>query len=201
MLLDDVEPVVGETFAPVQHGCSRARPRNARHQLRIVRFVSDLPVLGRDSLAAVADLCRRGIAGSPSMEELDGALFAAEQPAVLRGDPRVGVVATVEGDAGAYMRLLVVDPDSRGRGHGHALVRAAQADARAAGHRTLTIGSDAPFFLWPGVPSDATALLCLLERHRYARVDTNFDMRIDLTRDTRRPRRPRARHAGRSQPK
>jgi GNAT superfamily N-acetyltransferase len=149
--------------------------------LHIVRVVSDLPVLGRDALAAVAALCRRGIPGSPSLEELDGALFSPEQPAVVRGDPQVGVVATVDGDGGGYMRLLVVDPGSRGRGHGHALVRAAQAEARAAGHRTLTIGSDAPFFLWPGVPSDATELLCLFERHRYARVDTNFDMTIDLT--------------------
>ena len=142
--------------------------------------MSDLPVLGREALAAVADLCRRGIPDAPTLDELDAALFGAEQPAVVRGDPKVGVVATVEGDGGGYMRLLVVDPESRGRGHGHALVRAAHADARAAGHRTLTVGSDAPFFLWPGVPSGATALLCLLERHRYARVDTNFDMTIDL---------------------
>ena len=78
------------------------------------------------------------------------------------------------------MRLLVVDPDARGRGHGHALVRAAHADARAGGHTSLTVGADAPFFLWPGVPSTETALLCLLERHRYQRVETNFDMTIDL---------------------
>jgi hypothetical protein len=34
--------------------------------------------------------------------------------------------------------------------------------------------------LWPGARSTDTALLCLLERHHYARVDTNFDMTIDL---------------------
>ena len=78
------------------------------------------------------------------------------------------------------MRLLVVDRDARGRGHGHGLVRAAHADARAGGHGTITVGADAPYCLWPGVPSTATALLCLLERHHYQRVETNFDMRIDL---------------------
>jgi GNAT superfamily N-acetyltransferase len=142
--------------------------------------VTDLPLLDRAALDAIAELCARGITGAPSIEELDGTLFAAGQPAVIRGDPEVGVVATVEGDHGAYMRLIVVDPDARGRGHGHALVRAAQADARVAGHNTLTVGSDAPYFLWPGAPSTATALLCLLERHRYQRVETNFDMTIDL---------------------
>jgi predicted N-acetyltransferase YhbS len=86
----------------------------------------------------------------------------------------------VEGDGGAYLRLLVVDPEARGRGHGHALLGAAHADARAAGHVSITTGADSPFFLWPGVPTTSTALLCLLERHHYSRVEANFDMTIDL---------------------
>ena len=57
---------------------------------------------------------------------------------------------------------------------------AAHADARRRGHASITTGADAPFFLWPGVPSTDTALLCLLERHHYTRVETNFDMTIDL---------------------
>jgi GNAT superfamily N-acetyltransferase len=137
-------------------------------------------VLDRDALAAIAGLCRRGIAASPTLDELELALFATEQPAIVRGDPEVGVVATVEGREGAYVRLLVVDPDARGRGHGRALVRAAEADARAAGHGSITIGADAPFFLWPGVPSTETPMLSLLEHNHYTRVETNFDMTVDL---------------------
>jgi GNAT superfamily N-acetyltransferase len=142
--------------------------------------VTELPELERSALPEIAALCRRGVHQPPSLEELDATLFAAEQPAVVRGDPAIGVVATVAGEHGAHLRLLVVDPEARGRGHGHALVRAAHADARAGGHTSITTGADAPFFLWPGVPSTDTALLCLFERHRYARVETNFDMRIDL---------------------
>jgi GNAT superfamily N-acetyltransferase len=138
-------------------------------------------VLDRAALPAIASLCERGIhGGAPSVGELEGALFAPDQPATVRGDPEVGVVATVDADDGAHIRLLVVDPDARGRGHGHALVEAAHADARAAGHRSITTGADAPYFLWPGVPSTEIALLCLLERHHYARIETNFDMTIDL---------------------
>jgi GNAT superfamily N-acetyltransferase len=142
--------------------------------------VTEPPELDRSALPAIAELCRRGVVNSPSIDELDGALFTPEQPAVVRGDPAVGVVATVEGDDGAYLRLLVVDPEARGRGHGHALLRTAHADARAGGHKSITTGADSPFFLWPGVPSTDTALLCLLERHHYTRVEANFDMTIDL---------------------
>ncbi len=142
--------------------------------------MTSLPVLDHASLSGIAGLCRRGIPNPPSIDELEGALFAPAQPAVIRGDPDVGVVATVEGDSGAHMRLIVVDPEARGQGHGHALVLAAHEDARALGHRTITVGADAPYFLWPGAPTDSTALLCLLERHRYQRVETNFDMTIDL---------------------
>jgi GNAT superfamily N-acetyltransferase len=144
--------------------------------------------LDRDSLPAIHDLCRRSIRGAPpavelSIDELEGALFATEQATVIRGDPAVGVVATVEWESQAYVRLLVVDPEERGRGHGHELVRAAEADARAAGHTSLQIGADAPFFLWAGAPSTEIELLCLLERHHYQRVDTNYDMTIDLVGD------------------
>src|SRR5262249_5471932 len=125
-------------------------------------------------------LCERALRDAPSVDELEAALFAPDQPATLRGDPAVGVVATVEADGGAHIRLLAVDPDARGRGHGHALLEAAHADARAAGHRSITVGADAPYFLWAGAPSTEIALLCLLERHHYARVETNFDMTIDL---------------------
>jgi GNAT superfamily N-acetyltransferase len=143
--------------------------------------VTELPVLGRDALPDLAALCARSLPDPPSIDELDAALFAPLQPAVVRGDPATAVVATVAGRHGAYIRLLVVDRAARGLGHGHALVRAAHGDARAGGHSSITTGSDAPYFLWPGVPSGATEMLCLFERHKYQRVEANFDMTIDLT--------------------
>ncbi|MDQ1476868.1 MAG: hypothetical protein QOE62_2097 [Actinomycetota bacterium] len=147
--------------------------------------MTGLPRLDRESLPAIHDLCRRSIRCGPpadelSSDELEGALFAPEQASVIRGDPAVGIVATVEWESQAYVRLLVVDPGARGRGHGHELVRAAEADARAAGHTSLQMGADAPFFLFAGAPSTEIALLCLLERHHYQRVETNYDMTIDL---------------------
>ena len=52
----------------------------------------------------------------------------------------------------------------------------------AAGHRSLITGADPPYFLWPGVPSGETSLVCLFERRHYGRADTNFNMDIDLAR-------------------
>jgi len=137
-------------------------------------------VLGPEHLDALADLVRRSVDDPPSAEELRGALDSAEQPATIIGHPDVGVVATVESGPAAHVRLLAVDPRQRGRGHGHALLEAAEAWARAGGHRSLTVGADPPYFLWPGAPVSATALLCLLERRRYTRAEANFDMDVDL---------------------
>ncbi len=140
----------------------------------------ELPVLGPDALDDIVALCVRAVPDAPARDELAGTLFTHDQPAVVRGDPSRGVVATVACDGAAHIRILAVDPAARGRGLGHALVRAAEHDARAAGHHTIVTGADAPYFLWPGVPTTATALCCLFERHHYVRADIHFDMRVDL---------------------
>lgn len=139
-----------------------------------------LDVLDEAHLDAIATLCKRSMTDAPTAEELSGALFAPEQPATVRGDPSVGVVATVRwGDEG-YVRLLAVDPDHRGRGHGSALLAAAESDL--ARLRSVTVGADAPYYLFPGVETTQTEMLCMLERSRYRRVDANFNVAVDLDR-------------------
>ena len=65
---------------------------------------------------------------------------------------------------------------------GHALLQEAEDWACQDGHQALITGADPPYFLWPGVPSSNTALLCLLERRHYSRTEANFNMDVDLTR-------------------
>jgi GNAT superfamily N-acetyltransferase len=134
--------------------------------------------LGEDDVPAIADLCRHALPDPPADDEIERALFAPDQPATVRGQPEVGVVATVKGEGGGYVRLLVVDPSARGRGHGHALLEAAEADL--AGEASVTVGADAPYFLFPGVETSQTEMLCLLERHHYTRAEANFNMAVDL---------------------
>ncbi len=136
--------------------------------------------LDRANLGAIAQLCWRAVANPPSEDELEGALYTSDQPAVVLGSPSTGVVAAVECDDGAHIRLLAVDPAARGRGVGRALVQAAEEWALSAGHTSIATGADPPYFLWPGVPSTETALMCLFERRHYGRTETNYNMDVDL---------------------
>lgn len=140
----------------------------------------ETPVLGRDALDAVVALCNRSLSRPLLRTDLDGALFAPDQPVVLRGDPSVGVVAAVPGEPGGSIRLLVVDPAHRGNGHGHTLLVAAQADL--AQSTVITVGADAPYYLFPGVETSEIEMLSLLEHHRYQREEANFNMSVDVSR-------------------
>ncbi len=142
--------------------------------------MKDLDRLGRRDLDALAQLCERAVADPPSAGELEGALFSVDQPAVVLGRRGEGAVAVVACEDGAHIRLLAVDPAARGRGLGHALVQAAEDWAQAEGHARIATGADPPYYLWPGVPSTETGLLCLFERRHYARGEANFDMDVDL---------------------
>jgi GNAT superfamily N-acetyltransferase len=141
--------------------------------------VTPLDPLGPEHVDAIATLCRRSLSDPPTADEIRATLFAPDQPSTVRGDPDVGVVASAEIDGTGFVRLLVVDPAHRRHGHGHALLEAAEADL--AGLPSVTIGTDAPYFLFPGVETNEIGMLVLLERHHYDRVEANYNMGVDLT--------------------
>jgi predicted N-acetyltransferase YhbS len=148
--------------------------------------MTPLDRLDADAIDAIAALCARSMARPPTAADLAGGLWAPDQPAVVRGDPAVGVVVTVTGTVSdepheGYVRLLVVDPDHRGKGNGRALLAAGEADLAEAGATRVTVGADAPYYLFPGVETSETAMLCLLERCRYQRHEANFNVTVDLT--------------------
>ncbi len=136
--------------------------------------------LGDDAIPAIAALAQRALVDPPTLTDLRRALTAADQPAVIRGDPDRGVVATVTGPRGGHVRFVAVDPAHRGAGRGRELLAAAEHDLRAAGATTVTIGADAPHYLWAGIDSRELAMVCLAERMKYARVEINFNMDVDL---------------------
>jgi len=140
----------------------------------------ETPLLGRDTLDEVVALCNRSLSRPLRRADLDGALFAPDQPTVLRGDPEIGVVAAVPGEPAGSIRLLVVDRAHRGNGHGHTLLVAAQADL--ARSTVITVGADAPYYLFPGVETSEIEMLSLLESHRYQREESNFNMELDRSR-------------------
>lgn len=140
----------------------------------------EFAALGPESIEAIAGLARRSLHDVPTQDELHRALTAPDQPAVMRGDPARGVVATVTNGGHGFVRFLAVDPAHRGAGLGRALLVAAEADLRAAGATDVTIGADAPYYLWPGIDAREIAAVCLAERLHYARVDVHLNMDVDL---------------------
>ena len=141
--------------------------------------MNSFDVLDSSHLDAIYQLCLRCLPDPPTLDELEAALFAADQPATVRGDPEIGLVATVRDAGEGWIRIIGVDPARRRQGIGSALLGAARADLE--GVKSITVGADAPYFLYPGVETTQTAMLCLLERHRYQRVSANFNMGVDLT--------------------
>ena len=140
----------------------------------------ETPLLSVDAVDAITALCNRSLPRPLLRTELERSLFAPDQPTVVRGDPGVGVVVTVPGTPEGFIRLLVVDPDHRRHGHGHTLLAAAEADLEAS--TVITVGADAPYYLFAGVETSEIEMLCLLEGHGYHREDANLNMAIDFAR-------------------
>ena len=137
--------------------------------------------LEEDSLPAIAALCARSLTDAPTADELARTLFASDQPATVLGDPDRGVIASVDSVGNGHIRLLVVDPAHRGHGLGRELLALGEEHLRARGFSSVTVGADAPYYLWPGVETSEIEMLCLLERAKYARVETNLNLEVDLT--------------------
>jgi GNAT superfamily N-acetyltransferase len=154
--------------------------------------VTTLDRLDASTVGGIAALCARALERPPTAAELAATLFAPDQPATVRGDPAVGVVATVATPEGGHIRLLAVDPSAQRNGHGTRLLEAAEADL--SGGRTeattITVGADPPYYLFAGVETTQTPMLCLLERQRYFRHDANFNMDVDLSNLPPRPDEP-----------
>jgi GNAT superfamily N-acetyltransferase len=138
-----------------------------------------LPKVGRQALKDISALVARSISQPFTEEEIAKALFAEDQPAVVRFDPALGVVASIrDGDSG-HVRLFCVAPEARGKGLGHALVETVEADLKEA--NVITYGADPPYFLFPGVPVSETGLCYLLERHHYSREEANYNVVVNLS--------------------
>jgi GNAT superfamily N-acetyltransferase len=139
--------------------------------------------LGPDSVSAIHQLCAESLGRHcPARDDLRQGLFSSPpgQPLpIVRGDPTYGVVASVRRGEAGFIRLLAVRPEHQRRGLATALLGAAQEDLSNCEH--VTVGADAPDYLFPGVASDLTPMLCFLESRRYPRVDSHFNMNLDLT--------------------
>ena len=118
----------------------------------------------------------------PTAAELRRSLLASGPARRRAGRPAAGGGrhGRPASDTG-FVRFLAVDPTIVARASGRALLAAAEADLRAAGARTITVGADAPVLPLAGVdtPGAGDDLPARAARS-YSRVETNFNMDVDL---------------------
>ncbi|MBV9952775.1 MAG: GNAT family N-acetyltransferase [Acidimicrobiia bacterium] len=111
-----------------------------------------------------------------SADELTRCLWDDPADAAVLGDAGAGAVAVVVRHSVGYLRLLVVAPERQGSGLGRELLEAGEAWLRDRGVNQIQAGAEAPFYLWPGVPIEATEALALLESAGYEDSGAAFDM-------------------------
>jgi len=80
-----------------------------------------------------------------------------------------------------YVKLLVVHPEARRAGRGHALLDAVERWAWEHGASELQLSGSAPFYLWPGVDATATEMLCLAEARGYRPFSSDVNMALPTT--------------------
>lgn len=113
---------------------------------------------------------------APDADELSAALLNEENPSMLAGHPGEAMVVTGRDAERGFIRLVVVHPTKRRRGIGSELVKLAES---ALGDvDSITVGADAPFYLYPGVDVENMAALCLFEKQRFRRAGTNINLRL-----------------------
>lgn len=150
-----------------------------------VRRVTGVTERRRSDIAEVAALVESALPGERlTADELMACCF--DDPGVVLGlSDGSGVVSAVVRPFGehqvGWVRLLAVDADARRRGHGRALLAAAEEWSFDQGARELQLGGSAPFYLWPAVPGDALEMLCLAEAARYEPGGGELNMTIPTT--------------------
>ncbi|RSN05034.1 GNAT family N-acetyltransferase [Nonomuraea sp. WAC 01424] len=80
-----------------------------------------------------------------------------------------------------HIDLLAVRPSAQGRGHGRALVRAAEDWLRGHGARQARFAGNPPCYAWPGIDVRYTAAACLAESLGYERYQVAWNMTADLS--------------------
>jgi GNAT superfamily N-acetyltransferase len=115
-----------------------------------------------------------------SVDEIATCCFGPDTEVL--GDDRAGAVLTVK-DFGAnpvaWILLLAVRPEERGRGAGRDLVETVVARAREHGVSDVHLGNAAPRYVWPGVDFSFTEALGLFEATGFEPYGAECNMAID----------------------
>lgn len=130
----------------------------------LVRAESAHDIVARERLLDAAMGVARKTRTSERLREGNEAtiaLVAEDAEGRIAGSVRLWPVVAGSAGEGLLLGPLAVDPAAQGSGIGKALMRAAIAQARAAGHRFILLVGDAPYYARFGFSTAVTAQLDL----------------------------------------
>ncbi|MEU7742514.1 GNAT family N-acetyltransferase [Nonomuraea sp. NPDC049158] len=139
-------------------------------------------------LAVAAEVARAALTldggeGAALVERLARPPAGRRWTALVRDGGVVMASVSAKDPAVGHLDLLAVHPDARGRGHGRALVGAAEEWLRSEGARQARFAGNPPCYAWPGIDVRYTAAACLAERLGYERYHVAWNMTADLGAD------------------
>jgi ribosomal protein S18 acetylase RimI-like enzyme len=105
----------------------------------------------------------------------------AEQLVMVAGDALVGYVSVARAETRAQLTAILVDPAYRRAGLGSELLAQARRSL-GDGVKSLSVGSGAGSYFWPGVPEDAPDGWAFLRAHGFAPTGEVVDLLADLAR-------------------
>lgn len=143
----------------------------------------DLSPLGAADRAAATALLARACRFDPADQVADEKLFgpAPQGPTATCGAFVDGELAGVVTTSARWIRLIAVDPASRGKGIGSALLHHAELAIRAGGHGEARMLDQPGNYLAPGIDARNTDLIGWLERRGHARVGERHSLIVDVT--------------------
>lgn len=137
---------------------------------------------GADRIDDLTELCERAMPAERLLADELLALCWEDDGIVLGLPDGSGAAAAVSRTFGdlrmAWVKLVVVDPDRQRQGSGAELLAAVESWAFDLGSLELHLSGSPPWYVWPGVPTDALGMLCLAEARGFDHTGCELNMAI-----------------------
>jgi ribosomal protein S18 acetylase RimI-like enzyme len=153
----------------------------AREQFRRLAERELRPYRAGDEPAVLA-LWARALPGWPvSAEAFRSKTTGAGQLVMVAGGALAGYIAVTPAETRAQLTAILVDPACRRAGIGSELLAQARRNL-GGGVRSLSAGSGAGPYFWPGVPEDAPDAWAFLRAHGFEPAGKVADLLADIAR-------------------
>lgn len=153
----------------------------AREQLRGLGERELRPYRAEDEPAVLALWARTLPRWPVSAEAFRSKATGAEQLVMVAGGALAGYISVARAETRAQLTAILVDPECRRAGLGSELLAQARRNL-GGGVKSLSAGSGAGSYFWPGVPADAPDGWAFLHVHGFEPTGQMADLLADVAR-------------------